>query len=792
MYLQGVVFFIELLLAYILVLLVVPYYMLYPVIGNKPVTDKFMISLVGGNLLVIHVVFLLQFLKISNRVTLFVATAAFAMAIRALLDRRAAKKWCKEAAVTAKRLVCGEYGLRLFLKQKWKSLRVNLHMFHKHVLRGKWLDLTAFLGCFVFNCWYYTYHTLNYYSYGAPDMTVHGQWIQGLVQGKLFYKGVYPYGFHNVTYALREIFGFDTVTVMRFIGPVATQFIMVMLFILIRRMCRSKIPAYFGYIAFCMCNVFLEVCTLRFQFSIPQEYAMLFLYPMAIFFQDFFETRDKMSLWLFGLCFALTFICHFYTTIAAFFLCLAMAGGYFIRFCQKKYFVPILVCGLTSMAIAIAPLALGLAMGTKLEGSLIWATNVLTRNTSDGDEGDASSSEPSSGTDVSSQISNDQVVSEGEGGATVVVDPNDLPDKDGQQGEGETKEDEKPPPLTPARMWEIITKLIAPSAFADMKWFYLFAGMIPVTGFFVILKKLVKRQTAQNRMQFCMAIYGVLLILLCCLGSFGLPELMDLNRARIFLAYAAPLLFAMPLEIFYELADWFKWTRRAASCVLLSVVMGLNYYIYGMGHQRNLNLFYLMQYKGTVEVLYDILENYPKHQWTIVSPVDETNLVWNDGYHYELVDFILNQEKWTPYTNLTIPTKYVFLYIEKKPLVYAEVVYMFNKFPEYEEITYADAMTRIQDNTGLRSSYYEGQRRPIMAKAYYWAQEYQKYFPDTMSLYYEDDYFMVYKIEQNEYYLNNFAINYGPNERGYDPRLDPKAKELGIDWEAVQKAGQAE
>ncbi|MFQ8600698.1 MAG: hypothetical protein ACLSAP_09025 [Oscillospiraceae bacterium] len=148
-------------------------------------------------------------------------------------------------------------------------------------------------------------------------------------------------------------------------------------------------------------------------------------------------------------------------------------------------------------------------------------------------------------------------------------------------------------------------------------------------------------------------------------GSFGLPELMDLNRARIFLAYAAPLLFAMPLEIFYELAGWFKWTRRAASCVLLSVVMGLNYYIYGMGHQRNLNLFYLMQYKGTVEVLYDILENYPKHQWTIVSPVDETNLVWNDGYHYELVDFILNQEKWTPYTNLQFQPNMSFCILKK-------------------------------------------------------------------------------------------------------------------------------
>ena len=36
-----------------------------------------------------------------------------------------------------------------------------------------------------------------------------------------------------------------------------------------------------------------------------------------------------------------------------------------------------------------------------------------------------------------------------------------------------------------------------------------------------------------------------------------------------------------------------------------------------------------------------------------------------------------------------------------------------------------------------------------------------------MKVYYEDDDFVCYYIEQNEYYLNNFAIDYGYNSRDY-------------------------
>ena len=54
-------------------------------------------------------------------------------------------------------------------------------------------------------------------------------------------------------------------------------------------------------------------------------------------------------------------------------------------------------------------------------------------------------------------------------------------------------------------------------------------------------------------------------------------------------------------------------------------------------------------------------------------------------------------------------------------------------------------------------------RLALMSKAYFWAEKYMQYFPDQMSVYYEDMDIIIYEIKQNMYALNNFAIDYGYN-----------------------------
>ena len=40
------------------------------------------------------------------------------------------------------------------------------------------------------------------------------------------------------------------------------------------------------------------------------------------------------------------------------------------------------------------------------------------------------------------------------------------------------------------------------------------------------------------------------------------------------------------------------------------------------------------------------------------------------------------------------------------------------------------------------------------------AKAYQNYFPDEMTVFYEDDEIVVYRLKQNTYALNNLAIDY--------------------------------
>ena len=59
---------------------------------------------------------------------------------------------------------------------------------------------------------------------------------------------------------------------------------------------------------------------------------------------------------------------------------------------------------------------------------------------------------------------------------------------------------------------------------------------------------------------------------------------------------------------------------------------------------------------------------------------------------------------------------------------------------------------------------YNGPDRAVtMSRTYYWAQAFQQLYPNEMKVYYENERFVCYYIEQNTYRLYNFAIDYGYN-----------------------------
>jgi len=109
----------------------------------------------------------------------------------------------------------------------------------------------------------------------------------------------------------------------------------------------------------------------------------------------------------------------------------------------------------------------------------------------------------------------------------------------------------------------------------------------------------------------------------------------------------------------------------------------------------------------------------------------------------------LKEMKKNPDKRITIPTKYLYIYVEKTPLNYSVA---YDK--SGQKVSREGAATPLPQYGGIVS--YTGRYRwVVMSKMYYWAQELQKLF-----VYYEDDDFICYKLVQNTSNLYNLNIDY--------------------------------
>ncbi|MEK6264558.1 MAG: hypothetical protein N2B06_07295, partial [Clostridium sp.] len=694
-------------------------FMIKPIAKNKNIFKRFVLYLVVGNFHIINVVFILAYLNIFNRLALIITLLFTTVFIRIILDKKDAKRIYLESKDTIKHLLHGEYGTKLFLQRKLLSIRLSIKYFCTELFKGKKLEWIIFLTIMCYNIYYYSNNSINFFSFGAPDEEVHLYWIQSLVSGNIFPSGVYPHGFHNILGAITVLMGFNAVTVIKSFGVISMVLIMTMLYFGLRKILTSKYAALFGVTAYSLLNIYDIESIYRFQFAIPQEYGMIMLMPMVIFLFSYLKDKRISNLVLFGMCFSMTISIHFYITIIALVLCISIGIVYFYRILKNKLLMKIILCGILSAVVAIAPLAVGYARVHKIEQSMDWAVRVI------------------QGKEYGS------------------------PD--------ETEEPNKVEEIKQPFNWNSflvdskaeITKFVV----LDIRVMYIFLTLLALTILYSILCIVLRKTKDENLYQLSFANFGLLLIFLILCRILNLPTVMEPKRVAIFFAYFSPIFIAMPFEVLYRVSGKGK-IKKICSSVTFIAIPALILLIIKFGILRPLPPFYYFQTKGAMLVDIDIMKKYNDHNWTIVSPVNDTSVIQNNGYHYELSDFIFEQENWNEDIEIRIPTKYAFIYIEKRPIVLYG-----NRFHKDDEaiinrdmITYEDAEKALDKNNEDNVNYKEN-RNILMAKAYYWAEEYKKYFPKEMSVYYEDSELVVYIIVQNEYALNNFSINYGANEK---------------------------
>lgn len=700
MYIRGLAYSISILLSYFLLIVILPSFILKPVIKEEGIFKRFIIYIVFGNFYISTIVFILAYVNIFNRFSLILCLVFISISIRIFFDRKDFKLKITNTKEILDNLILGKYGFKLFLWRMVKKAKRNIKDLFNQLLDGKKIEWIIFLSITAYNVYQYGINNLQFVTYMAPDEEVHLYWIQSLIGGNIYPSGVYPHVFHNVIAALIKIFKFSGMVYIRYFGLTSCILIMTILYIGLRKIFKSKYAALFGFMLYSILDIYIDEVTYRFQFVIPQEYAMIMLIPIAIFLFDYIKYKNTQDLIFFGIALSLSVSIHFYTGIIGIIIALVICIVYLYKIIKEKMFFKLIICAILSGIVAIAPLGLGLALGHEMEQSMGWARGVIKKKKPIGDV-----------------------------------------------------------------FKENVRIAIEEHVLININILYIFICIIVFTLILNIILLSMKKNNKKNIYQISFGLITLILIFLMLLRFLELPIIMGIKRAAVYFAYFSSIWMGMPIEILNNIFERVK-LKKTSSFISISIIgVGL-FMVLSLGLLRPIPPFYYYQTTGTVLTNMSIMKDYADYTWTAISPVNNISQILNHGLHYELGDFIISQENWNKKKQIKIPTQYVFIYIEKRPIVEygnrfkREDIEIINR----EFVKKEDAKKELLISTE-EDTYYKEDRNILMAKAYYWAEEYKKYFPKEMNVYYEDSELIVYRIKQNVYALNNLAIDYGMNSR---------------------------
>lgn len=763
--------FLEIVAAYGIVTLFLPWLILRKRFRRFSIAEQITGYFFAGNFYIIYLVYLLQFLHISNRVTLILGTVGPFLGVWIWKRRSLVPGTIESLLVLIERLLSGERG-------KKTSLVQIRRMIYERCFRGRrkqWMNVLpelAVLGLAIAAVTYvYGPNMVKVFGYKASDIPVHNYWINELDRNNIWAAGVYPYGFHIVLYYLHMVFGIKTYVLLRIFGVVQTYFVYLALVVALKMVCKGRFTPYLGVLFYVM-DIFNRNTYARFESALPQEFSMIFILTsvcMAIrFFQEFAKEQkapeeekkelDKNCRWYlvqFAIGFSLTLTIHFYSTMIAGLFCIGVAAGFCFRFVRWKYFRRIMVTGILGVLISVLPMAAGVAMGKGLQGSLYWGMNVIagggsaenTDTTSDISQTDTSESLASSETENSGSTA-------GNSETGTVLSESQIEEL---QKETEKAMQEQQKPLSE----KLKEKMSAIRESIRVNVMNVKPYIVEITlGSIVVLLilgifLLVLQENDFAGTLLSASVYLLSMCALQCASLLHLPALMDANRCGIFLCYSVCFAWALGADaVVHLVVRWRKnrWISNAASILALAMA------VTGVLSQdliREPIKVGALEDNGAMTCLTNILRENKDFTWTICSANAELQMTEFYGYHYEIITLLREMQNLENNTEIIIPTQNVYFFIEKIPVDVDGVT-------GHEEVTKEGAEEPVPWSSGILP-YTQESRWITMSHIYYWAQKFKELYPDEMEVYYESDSFVCYRLNQNVNSPYNLAIDYGYN-----------------------------
>ena len=580
--------------------------------------------------------------------------------------------------------------------------------------------------------------------FGTSDLYVHTEWVAQMVGGNIFANGVYPFGMHNIVLAMNQLFGINLPLLMRFLGGIFGILILLSLYLLLTRLFKSDFAVAVGYIFYVASKYIGPMGYERQSLALPQEVGMIFLCLCGVFFVDYLREKKMKDLVLLVMAFSLTISCHFYITIFALILLFCIFLVHIKYIIREKIFLRLVIALVISSVSAALPLVLFNLSGIRWEPSMEWAASIMKKT----EEEEPKEEELS-----------DELAAEPESAHAALASPEEKI--------------RRSPIETVMHVSEAFGANIGNNPPLQQKIFIVYSCLTLILLFYALIFLLIKKQQEYAKFLVAACFYCGTLVILVFAQILGLFSLFQISRLFIFYAYSMGILVGGVAEILVTPFTYVKFLRKPGA-VLAFLATGLYVWNFSQIGMQMPGSTVQVQYDGAIAAYYKIVNNFEDLKWTVITTVDELCMVRNLGWHYEVCTLVYELADQTYGKKITIPGNDLFFFIEKRPIRPYRIRWNDMeggyKFEPEEPVSmeYASkSIMDIKDTLELKSEIYTNYeyRKVVMSKAYYWMQEYMKYFPSEISVFYEDDDFIAYHLRQQDpYALNNLFIDYGFNE----------------------------
>lgn len=766
--------FIKIFAAYTGITVFLPAVMFRRILKGRRLSEKFLMCYTFGNFYIINIVFTLQLMHISNVFTLCLVTALLSVLIGCRVNRISPKALIKKNGEVFRKLLQGTMGVKEAIFRIGRKLTVSGRktggIFYREVVCDvlQWI-LTGAVLLALF--WVYGRQLVLTYGYRASDIPVHLNWINQMSRGNLFVSGVYPFGFHCMIYYLHTVFRIDTYMILCLFYLAQVFFIHMVFLAMLKMLCRSKYLPYAGTLIYILGSFWARQTYSRFYSSLPQEFGMIFVIPSVYFLIRFFQiekeqlkTKEtKIILGNFALAFSLTLAIHFYGTMIAGLCCIGIAIGFCTHFLNKEYFRRIMLTGIISVFLAVLPMAIAFAGGTPMQGSLGWGLSVISggkkTDTADQVKTGNLSVQNRSLEEIAAQLQENSANQDGGSGEEVVQNTTEAPKPSMTEKMKSVLEKIARIPEKIKNTWKMMAQRIWDFVInTPTKWpsYAILAGIACLIVLGIVF--CVIRNAGYGKMLLSVGLCMGILTLLLCAGNLGLPVLMDPARCSIYYTYLLAAALTVLADGIISLLFMQGVLKICLDPISFMITVGLVVGCISQGWMKVSDFSSGYVSNGALTCLANIIKENEDKTWTIVSANDETQMGLDHGWHYETITFLRKQENLKKDTEIIIPTKNVYFFIEKIPLDYS-VTYAGSG----QSISKKGASQSLPNSGGI--SMYQGEGRWIlMSRMYYWAQAFMAKYPNDMKVYYESEDFICYVMPQNMYHQYNFAIDYGYNQ----------------------------